>query len=369
MSYFLRKWASGSAWAVDVVEKDPLGQTFHVRKRAPKDSKEKDARQYEHDVRVAIREGKWCKPHDEFLTACECAKKVNLTLKDFSYQWQARNTRECAKGTVEFYQLCLDKHVLPQLGHIVLSEFKGSHAENLKAYLVEDAQLSKNTVNNNLATLRALVEYGARLGHFGEGRRAPVIYLLSKDKRVPPKYLTVEEQNAAHDWVAKNRPEFLTMFVVMLETGLRIGEIIALQWSDIVGDTLTVNRTFYLDEETAAGSAHRSIPLSPAAMAALKGHRHLRGKYVFPIPGTSERMRKGSDRQFFEDLTAGIGVDITAHTLRHTFATNQVSKGTPLKTLSVLMGHASVTTTEIYGKVLDEALRAAVGAPVKKERK
>lgn len=389
MTIKLRKWtspdgAAKKAWTIDVLERAPDGHTIRVRHNAPKNAREGEARDYEHKVRTAIRGGTWCEPCDTFKAACRCAATAasRPTVNAFSVTWQNRNRRECAFATVDFYDECL-RRVFPQLGAMILGDVKFEHVEAFKAHLLDVAKLAPVTVNNTLRTLRALLQYGDKSGLFGD-RRAPRVDLLP-EVRGKGKFLTAAQSDAFLEWTRNTQPAWYPMCVVLLATGLRIGEITALEWRDIdlKGAVLRVNRTQYLGQFSPAGSAERVIPLEADALRVLKGiPRRLDTVFVFPRRNGKPQATTSS-RAFFDtasEFMRGLGVDeaseysgvepftradnLSAHVLRHTFATRKVGEGVPLKVLSVLMGHASVSTTEIYAKVTDDVLRAAMGQTV-----
>lgn len=379
MSTKLRKWTAPDgtkkqAWTIRISAKAPDGKLVEIRQNAAVNTRD-DAKAEELELRRQIRDGTYS-PRNA--PAAPLAGKK--TLAEFAITWQARNARECAHGTVLFYDLCL-KHVLPQLGQFVLSEVRTVHVERFKEYL-HSQNLAINTKNNVLASLRALLQYAERMGEFGEDRRAPTVDLLPKIKQ-KGKYLTAKQTAVLLAWVGANTPEWSIFFTVLLGTGLRIGEAIALEWRDIDmrGETLAVNRTYYRGQIDPAGSAQRTIPLEAEVRRALTGvPRRLDNPFVFP-GAKFRRMTEASHRDVFErastHMKASLGADeagdrrgvepytradnLSPHVLRHTFATRKVSEGVPLKVLSVLMGHASVLTTEIYARVTDEALRAAMG--------
>jgi integrase len=370
------------SWAIHVVERDPKGVEVEVRKAAPKGSDKGGARDYESAVRNAIREGRWCVPCKDFTQACRCAAapaSLDPTVEKFSATWQARNGRERAHGTVMFYAECL-KVILPQLGTMLVKDVRFQHVEAFKAHLLERGY-DKTTCNNILASLRAMLNYAEKSGVFGDGR-APRVELFD-DEGGTGKYLTGEQEKALAEWVRKNAPEWYAMIVVMLATGLRIGEVIALEWRDLdmKTETLHVNRVYYRKQFAPAGDAQRAIPLESQAVRAIKQiPRKLDNRFVFP-GRNNPHMTEASHRALFKRVTefmkakAGEGEasghsgvepysradNVTPHVLRHTFATRKVTEGVDMKVLSRLMGHASVTTTEIYAKVTDEALRAAMG--------
>lgn len=358
MTVKLRKWTAPdgkkkSAWVIRFAAAGPDGVVHKVWKTASVPRRE-DAIQEELDIRRAILAGTYGKTD---------VASESVTVRQFAEVWMARNKRERAHGTVLFYEWCL-KLIVTEMGDMLVRGVETKHVERFKASLLDigEHQFTAATTNGVLATLRALLGYAARMG---EIKQAPRVDLLPKE-RMKPKYLNFEQAETCLAHVKDKHPQWHPLFFVSMRTGLRMGELIALQWADVdlKGKRLRVNRTYYRGKEDPAGSAEREIPLSDTCVRVLSSHRHLRGPYVFPRPGRSERMTAASARSVFDSVAAfleplGVG-EFSPHVLRHTFASHLVMRGIPLKTVSVLMGHKSVTTTEIYSHLAPATLASAV---------
>jgi integrase len=105
----------------------------------------------------------------------------------------------------------------------------------------------------------------------------------------------------------------------------------------------------------------REVPLSPELREALKGHRHLRGDYVFCNPDGSY-ITKGETKWPLWRACRRAGLRrIGWHCLRHTFASHLVMKGVPLKAVQELMGHATIEMTMRYSHLSPDVKRDAVG--------
>lgn len=166
---------------------------------------------------------------------------------------------------------------------------------------------------------------------------------------------------------------FAPLFELLVNTGLRRGESLALRWSDVDLDARTVRVRGTLQRmngELKIGppktpKSRRTIPLTVGAVAALKEVRARQREerlaagalwqtsdYVF----TTEQGHLCEPRNVLRALTAAGGrigrSDITVHSLRHTFATTLLVAGVPLKVVSELLGHTSITITgDLYGHV------------------
>jgi integrase/recombinase XerD len=121
------------------------------------------------------------------------------------------------------------------------------------------------------------------------------------------------------------------------------------------------------------GDKERITPLGKPALAALKNYMAVREtflpksatrstaqRYVFPSRGSTGRLTRRRLGQILEDLAmkAGIAIDrVTPHALRHAFATHLLSGGADLRAVQLLLGHADISTTQIYTHVVTDELR------------
>ncbi|MEM6296111.1 MAG: site-specific integrase, partial [Myxococcota bacterium] len=147
-------------------------------------------------------------------------------------------------------------------------------------------------------------------------------------------------------------------------TGLRHGEMRALEWSDIdlkVG-RLVVRRSVARGKVgTPKNGRAREVSLSQTAVAALVRHRHL-NKLVFCNPDGSMLTRHQGKKQLSKAVRlSGIAKEnVTWHDLRHTFASHLVMRGAQLKAVQELMGHATIDMTMRYSHLCPSIKRDAV---------
>ncbi len=143
------------------------------------------------------------------------------------------------------------------------------------------------------------------------------------------------------------------MLTVLLggEAGLRVGEIVGLEWSDIdlKRGTLTVNRSVWRGMVTPPkGGRSRMVPLATRLHEALRQHRHLRGPRVLYTvrgrpPGTT------TVRGWLSEVQHAAGFPTKGpHCLRHTFCSHLAMHGAPPQIIKEYAGHRSIQTTERY---------------------
>jgi integrase len=167
--------------------------------------------------------------------------------------------------------------------------------------------------------------------------------------------------------------------VLILETGLRAGEALALEWNDIDEEkrTLRVNKNMVrvdgkniVQRTTKTESGKRTIPLNSKAMEAI---RHLKIQQVVGCPfvfatQTGEHVGYRHLLTTMEHACEAASVEHRGlHALRHSFASNLYSRGVEVKVISKLLGHASVEITynryiHFFEGDIDDTLRKAVGA-------
>ncbi len=179
----------------------------------------------------------------------------------------------------------------------------------------------------------------------------------AKAKKKTVETFSRAEQTLLLDRIYGRMDKFMAAVLLCMYTGLRLGELCALRWTDIDfnGNALTVNRTvqriavpgymtktILLENNPKSESSRRTIPLTSELLGILS---RLKGEqpYVF---GGEKPLDPRTMQYRFKGILKEAGIDgRTFHTLRHTFATNCVENGMDVKTLSELLGHSDVKIT------------------------
>lgn len=151
---------------------------------------------------------------------------------------------------------------------------------------------------------------------------------------------------------------------VLYATGLRVSELVSLPLSAALRDERLI-------AVTGKGNKERLVPLGPAARAAMRAYvacRRAEGVYpasrwLFPSHGESGLFTRQAFARDLKDLAVSAGLDplaLSPHVLRHAFASHLLQNGADLRVVQQLLGHADISTTQIYTHVLDERLAALV---------
>jgi len=228
--------------------------------------------------------------------------------------------------------------------------------------------MSAATVSRRLSALRRFFRF--QLGD-NERQDNPTSRLDGPTlRRDPPDVLSREDVSALIAAAEGPEPSDLrTMCLIELlyGAGLRASECCDLPLSSLPAPTTTVLIV------RGKGDKERITPLGKPALAALKNYMAVREtflpksairntamRYVFPSRGAGGRLTRRRLGQILEDLAmkAGIASErVTPHALRHAFATHLLSGGADLRAVQLLLGHADISTTQIYTHVVTDELR------------
>ena len=279
-----------------------------------------------------------------------------LSVADMMYQWLARIRNRVKPSTLQKYESLTHNHILPELGNIPLPCVTKKLLEEFAEKKMTDGRirgggLSPKTVNDILVVLGLAMEFAADEWNYD----APKIQMLREGKR-EARVLTKEEQKSLTEALLDDMDICKFGILLALYTGIRVGELCALQWEDISEDCIYVNKTMQRlwrreDGKTdvvvgppKSGSSRRRIPV-PGFLQPYVVHFRMPGGYVI----RTQRREHSEPRsmQFkFSQIADRCGLkDVTFHTLRHTFATRCIESGFDVKTLSEILGHTDVKTT------------------------
>ena len=241
----------------------------------------------------------------------------------------------------------------------------------VRAYLAKiDADgVKATTAARRLSTLRQF--YGFL---FAEGVREDdptVIVDAPKTGRPLPKSLSEDDvdallEAARTDQTAEGR-RTVCLLELLYATGMRVSELVTLPIAAVTRDD-----PFLLIR--GKGSKERIIPVGPAARAAIQDYLDVRdgfdpsggeSPFLFPSRGRDGHLTRQRFAQILKDIAAMAGLDpakVSPHVLRHAFASHLLANGADLRVVQQLLGHADITTTQIYTHIQEERLRALVAA-------
>lgn len=236
--------------------------------------------------------------------------------------------------------------------------------EDIRRFLgfLRDREYSKSTTARKLATLRSFYKFCLKRSYIRVHPLA-TIRTPKQDKRLP-KFLEEEQvrklletPDVATLLGARDRAMLETMY----STGVRVSELVDLNVADVdfVGEALHIR---------GKGKKARVTPISPTALAWIRRYTEIRRaepraatfnqEAVF-VNKHGQRLSTRSVRRKLDKYLAIAGLDpsISPHTLRHSFATHMLNRGADLRAVQELLGHQSLSTTQIYTHVTAARLK------------
>ena len=298
---------------------------------------------------------------------CQNSKPIissNMPLYEWIEKWIATQ-RQVKDSTLMTYRSHLKKHIRNTIGNVMLKKLNEDMIQN---FVDDEAEkYSAKTVHAVFSVLKLSLEAAQKKNYVGK------IYLgirLPKIRQKPVRVLSKPEQKRLETVIAKAESRYDVGILICLYTGIRIGELCALKWSDFdfKNNTLTIDETVQrvendkkdnvcktkikFDEPKSLASI-RTIPIPKFLIDELRKYRRDDG-YILRDNGKFTDTRNISRR--FKKLLAMAGIDeLNFHILRHTFATRALELGFDIKTLSEILGHANVNVTlNLYAHSLPE---------------
>jgi integrase len=330
------------AWFVDVVVAHADGMKERIRARSPVNTK-RAALDYERQlIEAALSRGSSPQPTE---------RRMDEFAVDFLETYASANNKP---SEVAAKKRIVKRHIVPALGHLLLSEITTYEIERFKAALLEtrparsaaapERTLSRKTVRNILAVLGRMLRVATDWGFLA------TMPQIQQVKVSMPRFdfLTFEEAGRLLD---RAEPDWYVIILSALRTGMRLGELCALRWEDVdlVARCIVVRHAIWQGHVgTPKSGKEREIPIADDLLKALNGHHHLRGELVFYAPdGSALRHNVMQHALWRAARRAGLR-RIGWHTLRHSFASHLTMRGVPLRVIQELMGHATVQMTMRY---------------------
>ena len=311
-----------------------------------------DALDYQADIRLRLRKGEKVAPQ-------------RIRFQQVADEWLAAQARTCTESSLRSYELIVRNYLVPRFGTVQVQKISPDDISlwlhGLTAYTTGNplAGASKQSI---YTALHQVFQYGCnpRRGYLSYN---PCDGLEAKEKPKPTK---MEPRIPTADELKRLKlasPPWLQQIIVCAQwTGMRAGEILGLQWSDVDfdGNQITVSRqrdAYGVDKPT-KGKESREIPLfAPLRTMLVSMPSRFQGGYVFVTENGNPYWYSRVQQAFVAArVAAGVSDDprpLRMHDLRHAFASVLLRDGKDVAWVSDLLGHKSIQTTlDTYAHVI-----------------
>ena len=304
--------------------------------------------------------------------------RPDMTFGEWLDFWYQNYSKPKLRPTTQAgYENAIYKHIIPALGKTLLSELSTNDLQQFYATLKKEGRLirtesygkgvSDRTVWSCHTRIRTALDRAVQDGLIRINPAA--------DCKLPPqnpKEMQLLSREEMQRFLIQAREEgYYELFLLELATGLRRGEVLALQWDDLDIETgvLCIQRQVYRANGELVVSAPktkaalRTIILPPTLLGVLEEyHQQAESRWMFPSPAKEDSpLDPATVRKRLQTILEHAGCKrVRFHDLRHLFVTTALENGMDVKTLSAITGHVSAKTTlNVYTHVTDTMRQTA----------
>lgn len=275
----------------------------------------------------------------------------DLSFGTLSYQWLEFKYSLIKASTYARYSRVIQKYIDPMLGTMICNEMEEIHIIHFINEL-NKKNLKSKTIQDISVIVKSIIKYGNLKGVM---KLTLGLIPCPKVNVVKMRVLTPDEIKVMENYMQKNQSLKNIGVLMSLYTGMRLGEICALTWQDIDLDdhkievTKTMQR-IYVGSKTQViisapktNTSYREIPICEQLYTILNMTNNKNG---YLLSGRDKYIEPRNLQRYFNKMMQDLDMkNVNFHVLRHTFATYCIQCGVDVKSLSEILGHASVNIT------------------------
>ncbi|MBE6719846.1 MAG: site-specific integrase [Ruminococcaceae bacterium] len=272
--------------------------------------------------------------------------EVSVRLENVYSYWITSVRCDSKPNTVMKYEGIYKNHI-SHLQDVLITDIDKNTVTEFTDF-IKSKGLSNKTVNDILIVLNLLLNYAAD----EYGINIPKIRYL-REERKETRYLSVCEQKEFASYLTSQMDVHKFGTLLAMYTGVRVGELCALRWEDIDGQSIRIDKSMMRVNEngksrviTMPPKSESSVRVIPFPLELSKYYDRFKGSGYVLSTKTLEFTEPRYMQQKFEKYVRDCKLEnVTFHTLRHTFATRCIEAGVDAKTVSELLGHADTKIT------------------------
>ena len=285
--------------------------------------------------------------------------------KEILCLWMENNRIRHKGATIKKYQYLIDRHILPDLGNLKLSQITSTVINSFLTRKMENGKLDKSGglsasyVRSIMLIINAALKFAAD-EEMCQPLKSPVYKPVSQNNEIT--VLQIDEQKRLETHLISEIAPTQLGILISLHTGLRIGEICALAWEDVDIENRIIhvrhtvarikstdfsegNSSKLIIDAPKTKASNRDIPIPSVLLPILKSNcTAASSKYV--VSDTKDFVSPRTYEYRYHRLLEKCGIEsVNYHVLRHTFATRCIEAGVDVKSLSEILGHSNVSIT------------------------
>ncbi|CCV63893.1 Integrase [Alteracholeplasma palmae J233] len=293
-----------------------------------------------------------------------------IRFRDFINIWKEEKMKQVKISSYCVYDLMINNHLSDFFDNFYLHDINEDLVQ--KFIYIKSETLNSKTVRDLVVVIKMVLKMGAKK-EYCLIQQFDLIYPKNiKENKVS--VFTKIEQKKLTDYLNDNFDFKNLGLLICLYTGIRIGEVSAIKWSDIdiINNTISISRTVQriyqdgktriIEESCKTDKSIRTIPMCKLLVKFIKPLKKIVNEDFYVISNLDKPIEPRTYRVYYKNILKKLGLpQIKFHSTRHSFATRLIESKADVKTVSAILGHSNIATTlNLYVHPNDEQKKKTI---------